>query len=457
MARTVRDEKLESRAARARLEPRGKPYYRPIDEGLHIGYRKPRGRKGRPAVAGKWVARFYVKGMHGYRVETIETADDLSDANGVTVINFSQAQTKARRLRDDRDKRAAGHTGPLKVKDSVEAHVKWMEGNRKSANDARYRANSHIYPELGDYDVAALTMERLEEWKQSLAKQAPRLRTRKGEKQRHRKIDDSEDTKRKRKASANRTLTLLKAALNASWRAGKVPSDAAWRRVQPFENVDAARVRYLEITEAKRFVNASDRDFAILAEGALQSGARYGELCRNDVHDFNHDAGTLAVRQSKGGKPRYIELTEEGIDFFERLAAGRPGNDALFKKADGSRWKTGHQKRPAAAASERAKISPRVNFNVLRHTWASHAVMNGMPLMVVAKNMGHADTRMVEKHYGHLAPSYVKEAVRKSAPKFGIKRRGSNIRSFDKAFAARVKKRKIDAGRRRQLAEAGNV
>jgi hypothetical protein len=33
--------------------------------------------------------------------------------------------------------------------------------------------------------------------------------------------------------------------------------------------------------------------------------------------------------------------------------------------------------------------------------------MNGVPLMVVAKNLGHADTRMVEKHYGHLAPSYV--------------------------------------------------
>ena len=36
----------------------------------------------------------------------------------------------------------------------------------------------------------------------------------------------------------------------------------------------------------------------------------------------------------------------------------------------------------------------------------------GMPLPVVAKNLGHADTRMVEKHYGHLAPSYVAEAVR---------------------------------------------
>jgi hypothetical protein len=45
--------------------------------------------------------------------------------------------------------------------------------------------------------------------------------------------------------------------------------------------------------------------------------------------------------------------------------------------------------------------------------------MNGVPLMVVAKNLGHADTRMVERHYGHLAPSYVADAIRKAAPRFG--------------------------------------
>jgi integrase len=38
--------------------------------------------------------------------------------------------------------------------------------------------------------------------------------------------------------------------------------------------------------------------------------------------------------------------------------------------------------------------------------------MNGVPLAVIAAQLGHSDTRMVEKHYGHLAPSYVAETVR---------------------------------------------
>jgi hypothetical protein len=46
--------------------------------------------------------------------------------------------------------------------------------------------------------------------------------------------------------------------------------------------------------------------------------------------------------------------------------------------------------------------------------------MNGVPLMVVAKNLGHASTTMVEKHYGHLAPSYIVDAIRLGAPKFGF-------------------------------------
>ena len=42
--------------------------------------------------------------------------------------------------------------------------------------------------------------------------------------------------------------------------------------------------------------------------------------------------------------------------------------------------------------------------------------MNGAPLQVVAHNLGHSDTRMVEKHYVHLQPSYVADTIRAAAP-----------------------------------------
>ena len=46
--------------------------------------------------------------------------------------------------------------------------------------------------------------------------------------------------------------------------------------------------------------------------------------------------------------------------------------------------------------------------------------------MVVAANLGHSDTRMVERHYGHLADKFKKEMIRATAPTFG-RNDGSNV------------------------------
>ena len=46
--------------------------------------------------------------------------------------------------------------------------------------------------------------------------------------------------------------------------------------------------------------------------------------------------------------------------------------------------------------------------------------MGGMPMLVVARNLGHADTRMVERHYGHLREDFIDRAVKDHAPRYGL-------------------------------------
>ena len=46
--------------------------------------------------------------------------------------------------------------------------------------------------------------------------------------------------------------------------------------------------------------------------------------------------------------------------------------------------------------------------------------MRGVPMGVIAEQLGHADTRMTEKHYAHLAPSYVADTIRAHFPTLGI-------------------------------------
>jgi integrase len=419
MARRTPDARLENRESRSRLTSRGKPHYRLLEPGLHIGYRRLKGRKGRPAVAGTWVARHYVGGR-SYVVEKIGVADDFSDADGTKILSFAQAQDKARTRMVRRAQSANGAAYPLTVRAAVEAYLEFLEGHGKSAVDARHRANAHICPKLGYLEVSSLTPTVLRKWLANLAKALPRARTKPGKPQQHRTFDSSEDAIRRRKSSANRTWTILRAALNHAFRDELVASDVAWRKVKSFKNVDAARVRYLTVEQARRFINATDSEFRPLAQAALQTGCRYSELARLEVADFNLDSGTLVIRQSKSGKARHVILTDEGVLFFLQLTAGRAGSEVMLRKANGEAWRASHQLRPMAEACMHAKIDPPVSFHALRHTWASHAVMNGVPLLVVAKNLGHADTRMVEKHYGHLAPSYIADAIRAGAPRFGM-------------------------------------
>jgi len=414
MARTVRDAALESRTARGRLKANGQPYYRGLEPGLHLGYRKPR------AGAGKWLARRNVEGKYSYH--PLGTADDFSDPDGTIILSYKQAQDTARKILVEQAGRGVGTVG-----DAVEAYIRSLEAEgraRTSIAVLRCSADAHILPALGHVELAKLTFEQLQRWRNELARRPARVRTRSGEPQRHRTRSDDADVSRARRASANRVRAMLFRALNLAYEHGHVASDQAWRRVKSFKGVTKARLRYLTVAESRRLINAARPEFRPLLQAALLIGGRYGSLVQLVASDLNPDAGTLRMRTRKGdGSERifHVHLTDEAREFFQAACAGRRGNDLIFTRTDGRSWGKSQQQALMREASERAGISPAVNFHATRHTFASHAVMNGAPLLVVAQALGHTDTRQIEKHYGHLAPSYAADAIRKAAPTYGIK------------------------------------
>jgi hypothetical protein len=79
MARSVRDASLDTRTARSRLSASGKPYYRQLEPGLSLGYRKAL------SGPGKWVIRHHLGGKNDYETETFGVADDFSDADGIAI------------------------------------------------------------------------------------------------------------------------------------------------------------------------------------------------------------------------------------------------------------------------------------------------------------------------------------------------------------------------------------
>lgn len=76
-------------------------------------------------------------------------------------------------------------------------------------------------------------------------------------------------------------------------------------------------------------------------------------------------------------------------------------------------------------ACKRAKIKPAISFHVLRHTHGLTLAMRGVPMPVIAQQLGHADTRMTEKHYAHLSGGYVADTIRAHFPTLGIAESGA--------------------------------
>src|SRR5262245_30591935 len=108
MARKIKDKELDSKAARRGLKVQAKPHWRTIERGLHLGYRRLKGK------AGTWCVRRYV-GEQDYKVERLATADDLSDADGVEILDYWQAVAKAREERKQRAQAEVDTGKPLTV------------------------------------------------------------------------------------------------------------------------------------------------------------------------------------------------------------------------------------------------------------------------------------------------------------------------------------------------------
>src|SRR5438067_3102333 len=243
MARSTRSTPLETRSARLKLPVAKKPVYVRIGPKIGLGYR-------RNQTAGTWVARV-ADGRGGNWTKAIGAADDFENADGNRVLDFWQAQEKARAL--GRDDSGADSGRPLTVGealDAYEADLRTRGGD--TGNVGRVRA--HLSPGLRDKAVALLAAGDLRRWRDGLGKSlAP--------------------------ATVNRTCTVLKAALNlVADHDERIANRRAWDNglatipdAEQSRNVilDEATVRWL-IAEA----HAQSREFGLLVEVAAVTGAR---------------------------------------------------------------------------------------------------------------------------------------------------------------------------------------
>lgn len=187
-------------------------------------------------------------------------------------------------------------------------------------------------------------------------------------------------------------------------------------RVKPLK-LDPQEFDFLSFEEAERLLAATDEPWRTTILVAMRTGLRAGELRALHWDDVDLVAGRLLVQRAWSGrylgstktrKRREIPLSD---DVIAALKAHRHlRGDWVFCWEDGRELNERSMLRHLHFACRRAGMR-RIGWHVLRHTFASHLVMCGVPLKVVQELGGWKSLDMVLR-YAHVSPNVHREAVK---------------------------------------------
>lgn len=289
---------------------------------------------------------------------------------------------------------------------------RWLihKGNKKSLDDDRCIIRKHIRPRIGLYKLDELSSVRVDEMKHALLDTVTVART-------------------------NRVIALLRSMLNWA-KEEKWVDDPVRVRLEPEPEREQAYLKSSE--EIDRFLQAarkfdgdlqyffrkSIRDYGTphhdLYAVAILTGMRAGELAALKVEDIDMERRAISVSKSwdrpttKSTKTRTITVQEQIVPVLKRRIAKRKAGN-LFVNADGSMFIKSarifredlHRVLKLGGFPERelsnGKRKPYITFHDLRHTFASHWMMNGGDIYALKLQLGHHSVDVTEK-YSHFAP-----------------------------------------------------
>jgi integrase len=260
--------------------------------------------------------------------QAFAVADDFEDANGTEVLNFWQAQDRARVLaRGDRD--ADDDSGkPVTVAqmlDRYETDLKARGGDPYNAQ----RVRVHLPEVLASKTVALLGSSReFRHWRDGLVRKglAP--------------------------STMNRTCAAFQAALElAATQDPRITNQRAWRTglaalpdAEQSRNVILPEDVVLNIISA---AYASSREFGLLVEVAAVTGARISQLARLEVGDLQGDRSDPrlmmpSARKGRGRKRierRPVPIPINLAMVLKQAGAGRRNEAPLLTKPSGELWR----------------------------------------------------------------------------------------------------------------------
>ena len=209
-------------------------------------------------------------------------------------------------------------------------------------------------------------------------------------------------------SNANHALDLLTQIVNFAIERGHLDANPA-RSVQ--RNRRQALTRFLSREEIARLhrvldrqTRNSSREQADIIRLLLLTGCRRSEILRLRWSEVDRDR--LVLADGKTG-PRIVPLNTQARHILQRRPNG--GSPFVFPSPRDPARPRSRNLAFWDRARREACIED-VRLHDLRHTHASHAVMNGVPVPVVARLLGHSDVRTTLR-YAHLGDREIEQSA----------------------------------------------
>lgn len=304
-------------------------------------------------------------------------------------------QLKLRQVHVEEIKRGL-RQAPIEKRTFSDACDYWLEHRavtKRSQGDDISIIRCHLRPAFGHLMLVQVTCETVDQFRQSLSHLSPK--------------------------TLHNILTLLISILNQAKKL-KWLRDTPEIRKPKIQLIDSQFAYLRDRAAVQRFLNCSrshgEQTF-VLYSTAIFAGLRKGELAGLKWSDIDFEKRIIVVQRSysgptKSGRPRFVPITTALFDTLKNWRTKQFG-DLVFQNAVGKmlhsncNFFTSFFKDSLVQAGQTEivddKVVPALVFHDLRHTFASHWVLNNGDIFKLQKIMGHESIQMTMR-YAHLAP-----------------------------------------------------
>lgn len=323
----------------------------------------------------------------------------LGTFDGKRRTKRSRHKTEREALADlEQMRRLYGHGVPANgtLGQYVEDWIRGHRGVRKSTAD-NYEANMrlHVLPVLGGIPLARLQPADI------------------------RRLIDELERKGRKPGTIHKVIAVLNAALNAAVRERTLLENPA--RYVRLPRIDADSVRAVSHAEADAIRDAvTGHWMEHIVRLLLGSGLRLGEAIGLDQGDLMLDESYLRLRVTKT-HARLVRISSDAVDALRSALAKAPRrglNEPVFfapaKPRERMRGTSVSHALPRLLAD--AGLAP-LSPHKLRHATATLMLADGVPMRVIADQLGHRNPAITARIYAHVAPGQLVEAVQSLEPR----------------------------------------